>query len=320
MTVTEMTTTKTATEKGAAFRHILVATDFSEVSRRALCDALVLAAENSAQISVVHVLQHDRAFAALEQPPELDLERIYAEERIAELISKLGTEQKIATKLVNHGPVAEAVVRVIEDGAVDLLVVGTRGRVGWQKVALGSVAEELLRLAPCPVMTIGPKADIATITHGPGFHKILFATDFGKGSAKALPLTLALAREHQAKLILLHMIYPMPATTGSLSAYAPAGAAADEVEEWALSSRKKALKELKEYLPAKTGLLQEPEFVVGTDFLAEGILTAVSQFKVDLIVMGANRAASARMAAHNPWTAVHEVVHNAPCPVLTVAG
>jgi nucleotide-binding universal stress UspA family protein len=315
-----MTTTQAATEKSAAFRHILVAADFSEVSRRALCDALVLAAENSAQISVVHVLQHDRAYAALEQPRELDLERMYAEERIAELISKLGTQQQIATTLVNHGPVAEAVVRVIEEGAVDLLVIGTRGRGGWQKLALGSVAEELLRLAPCPVMTIGPKADIATITHGPGFHTILFATDFGKGSAKALPLTLALAREHQAKLIMLHMINPMPATTGSLSAYAPAGAAADEVEEWALSSRKKALKELKECLPAQTGLLQEPEYVVGTDFLAEGILTAVSQFKVDLIVMGANRAASARMAAHNPWTAVHEVVQSAPCPVLTVAG
>ena len=181
------------------------------------------------------------------------------------------------------------------------------------------MAEELLRVAPCPVMTIGPKADVAAITHGPGFHTILFATDFGKGSVKALPLALALARAQQAKLILLHMLPPIPMASASLSAYAPAAVAADEFEEWEGTHRKRALKALKECLPAETGLEHPPEFVVGTDFLAEGVLTTARKFKVDLIVMGANRAVSARMAAHIPWTAVHEVVRDAPCPVLTVA-
>ena len=320
MTATELSSAVQTTKNSAPFRHILVATDFSEASRRALCDALTLAADYNAQLSVVHVVHHDRSNATLESPPELDLERAYAQERIAALIDELGTEQKITTILVNHGPVVEAVVRVIKEGAVDILVIGTRGRGGLQKLALGSVAEQLLRVAPCPVMTIGPKADIAAIMNGPGFHSILFATDFGQGSERALPLALMLAREHEAKFILLHMTSPMPATTGSLSAYAPAPAAADEVDEWVLSSRNKALKTLKECLPAETGLRQEPEYVVGTDFLAEGLLTAASQFKVDLIVMGANRVHSARVAAHNPWTAVHEVVENAPCPVLTVAG
>ena len=77
---------------------------------------------------------------------------------------------------------------------------------------------------------------------------------------------------------------------------------------------------MKDCLPAQTGLDQEPEFVVGTDFLAEGVLAASNKFKVDLIVMGANRAVSARVAAHIPWTAAHEVVQNATCAVLTVAG
>jgi len=309
-----------ATDKGKAFRHILVATDFSEASRRALIDALVLAAENHAQVSLVHVVQHDRQYAALENPPELDLERIYAEQRIKQFVNDLAPEQKVATTLVTHGPVAAAVAGVIEEQAADLLVIGTRGRSGLQKLALGSVAEELLRVAPCPVMTIGPRADIAAITRGPGFHTILFATDFGKGSAKALPFALALAQGQQSKLIMLHMIPPMPATSSSLSAYAPASAAADEVEEWEGTARMRAIKELRECLPTETGLAQAPEFVVGTDFLAEGILTAVSQFKVDLIVMGAYRAASPWMAAHIPWAAVHEVVRNATCPVLTVAG
>jgi nucleotide-binding universal stress UspA family protein len=285
-----------------------------------LCDALVLAPENNAQLSVVHVLHSDRKYAALEDPYELNLERIAAEKEIKVLVDKLGPEQKIDIALVKHGPVAEQVAALIEERQIDLLVIGTRGRGGLQKLALGSVAEELLRNAPCPVMTIGPKADIAVITHGHGFRRILFATDFGKGSAKALPLAFALAREQQAKLIMLHMIDPMPATSASLSAYAPAGAVADEVDDWEKSSHKRCVAQLRECLPAETGLEQEVEFVVGTDFLPEGVLTASAKFKVDLIVMGANRTASAKAAAHIPWSAVHEVVRYAPCPVLTVAG
>jgi nucleotide-binding universal stress UspA family protein len=320
MTVAELKTTLNTSKTSAAFRHILVATDFSEPSRRALCDAVALAVENQAQLSVIHVLQPDRKYGALENPPELDLERIAAERRIKALVNEFGPEQKVDAILVKHGPVAEQVASVIEERAIDLLVIGTRGRGGLQKLALGSVAEELLRVAPCPVMTIGPKADIAPTVNGPGFHRILVATDFGKGSSKALPLALALARAQQAKLILLHMIPPVPVASASLSAYAPAGAAADEFGEWAETSRTRCLRQLRECLPAETGLEQELEYVVGTDFLAEGILTASAKFKVDLIVMGANRTGSPKAAAHMPWSAVHEVVRNATCPVLTVAG
>lgn len=323
MTVTELNpslTTSTISQANKVFQHILVATDFSKPSRRALCAALVLATEKCAELSVIHVLQADRKYGALENPPEIDLERIAAETQIKALVDELGPEHKIDTTLVMHGPVVAQVTAVIEQQAIDLLVIGTRGRGGLQKLALGSVAEELLRLAPCPVMTIGPRADIAAVANGPGFHRILFATDFGKGSAKAVPFALALARAHQAKLILLHMMQPMPATTASLSSYAPAGAAADEVHEWEESSRERCLMQLRECLPAETGLEQELEYVVGTDFFPEGVLAASARLKVDLIVMGANWTAHAKAAAHVPWSAVHEVVRYAPCPVLTVAG
>jgi nucleotide-binding universal stress UspA family protein len=304
----------------SAFRHILVAVDFSEASRRALCDAMALAAESNARLSVIHVLHPDRKHAPLETLSEIDPERVAAEKRIKALVSGMASEQNINKVLAKRGPVSQQVASFIEQEGIDLLVIGTRGRGGLQKLALGSVAEELLRVAPCPVMTIGPRADIAAITHGAGFHTILFATDFGSGSVKALPLTLALARTTEAHLILLHMIPPMPASSGSLAAYAPATAAADEVRYWEETSRNRALKQLRGCLPADPGLKYEPEYIVGTNFLAEGLLTAVDRLKVDLIVMGANHAASARTASHIPWSAIHEVLRNAPCPVLTVAG
>jgi nucleotide-binding universal stress UspA family protein len=71
-------------------------------------------------------------------------------------------------------------------------------------------------------------------------------------------------------------------------------------------------------VPADSGL--EPEYVVRIDFLPEALLESVERYDVDLIVMGANRAAMPRAMAHIPWAALHEVVSHAPCPVLTVAG
>ncbi len=311
--------TQDAPKVTPVFQNILVAIDFSEASRRALCSALRWAEEHHAHISVVHVSNADWRYEMLENPPEIDLEEIDVEQQVKALVQNVGSKQRIDAFLVKHGPVTEAILSAITDQETDLLVIGTRGRGGLQKLALGSVAEEVLRSSPCPVMTIGPHASIAGTERGPGFHTILFATDFGKGSAKALPLVLALAREHQAKVILVHMIPPMPATSTSLSAYAPPTAAADELQEWEESSRNRSLQQLREWLPREPGLKQEPEFVVGTDFLPEGVLTATANFNADLIVMGATHKGSARVAAHIPWSAVHEVVRNAPCPVLTVA-
>lgn len=302
------------------FRHILVATDFSEASRRALCDALALAADSDTEVSVIHVMRPDWRYASLENPPEIDLQRIDTEERLKAFVSDAALRAKVMTTYLRQAPVAEAVAAVIQQAGIDLLVIGTRGRGGLSKLALGSVAEELLRVAPCPVMTIGPGPNLEEITHEPGFHRILFATDFGKGSVKALPLALALAKANQGKLILLHMISPMPATTGSLSAYAPVVAAADELQEWEGASRKRALQQLRQCVPADHGLKQEPEYLVGTDFVSEAILTAAAKSKVDLIVMGANGTALPRAVAHAPVGAVHDVVQHATCPVLTIAG
>jgi len=302
----------------AVFRQILVATDFSQASRRALSSALRLASGTDSRLSVIHVVHPDWRYEMLDTPPELDLENSDEQLRLRTFVDDLQPGCEIEATLIKSGPVARTVVSVIADMGADLLVIGTRGRGGLSKLALGSVAEELMRISPCPVMTIGPNAQSAA--HGARFHTILFATDFGKGSARATPLALALARTHQARLILLHMLAPIPTPSTSLSAFAPSTTAADEVREWERSSRKRWIRELRDWLPGDTGLDHEPEYVVGTDFLPEGLLTAGEKYQVDLVVMGANHSNSGRLAAHVPWSAVHQVVRMARCPVLTVAG
>jgi nucleotide-binding universal stress UspA family protein len=318
MTVAEMKSTQTQT--GAVFSNILVATDFSEPSRRALYDALALARHEKAHLCVVHALVPVFQYVSLENPPELDRERIKAEQRMRNFIGDLDGEHKIDSVVVSRGPVAGVVASLIRERGIDLLVIGTRGRGGFSRLALGSVAEELLRVASCPVLTIGPRAEISPVKDAAEFHTILFATDFGKACAQALPLAQSLAQAHHAKLILFHAMPPMPTTAGNLGAFLPPAAAADELMEWQVSMRKAALERLKECLPGDHRLEHEPEYVVGAESLPDEILLTAAEHKVDLIVMGANQVLSPRAVAHIPWVVVHEVVKNALCPVLTVAG
>lgn len=224
-------------------------------------------------------------------------------------------EHRIEATNICRGNADAVLASLVAEKHIDLLLIGTHGRGGMAKLALGSIAERLLRVAPCPVMTVGPRA-VGTPAE---FHTIVLATDFGKGSAKALPVAISLAKENGAKLILLHMMAPMPATSASLSAYAPPTAGADELTEWEVSSHKMMLERMKEWLPRDLKLPQEPEFIVGTELLPEGILAAATERKADLIVMGANHTTSLWTAAHLPWSLVHEVVCQARCPVLTVA-
>lgn len=312
-------TVPTVSRAAHVFHHILMATDFSEASRRALSGAVALATQHDAHLSVVHALQTDWRYEVLDNPPQLDLERRDARQRLESAIRGTGLGQAVDSMIVRHGPVPQRVLALAEEIGADLLVIGTHGRSGFAKLALGSVAEELLRLASCPVITFGPKADVAAAPPGSALHSILFATDFGAGSAKALPYVQALAADPSTSLALLHMIASMPATA-SLSAYAPASAAADEFQEWEGSSRARSLEQLKQWWLHDSKLEREPDYIVATNFLPEGMLSVAQRRHCDLLVMGANHAALPRLAAHIPWSAVHEVIRQASCPVMTCAG
>jgi nucleotide-binding universal stress UspA family protein len=311
--------TPTVSQATHIFHHVLMATDFSEVSQRALAGAIALAAQNQAHLSVVHVLPTDWRYEILDNPPEIDLERIDAQKRLEDATREIGFAQAPDCLILRQGPVPQRVIALAEEAGVDLLVIGTRGRAGLTKIALGSIAEELLRIAPCPVITFGPKAKVTMPQQESVFRSILFATDFGVGSNKVLPYVRAMAAASLTHVALLHMIAPMPVSS-NLSAYAPSTAAGEELQEWQASSHSRSVQQLKAWWLGEAKAACEPEYVVGTDFLPEGVLTAADQRHCDLIVMGANHALSPRLASHIPWSAVHEVIRHASCPVMTCVG
>jgi len=307
-------------KQSIGFKQILVATDFSDASQKAFDYAIAIARHYGSELSVVHSLPSEprSPVPIYPLPPELDRDRLEAEEAMKALGERARTHNLNARLLLKQGSVWEVLAAVTQQHNVDLLVLGTSGRSGLKKLALGSVAEEALRMASCPVLTIGPNvqaADSAAIE----FRRILFATDFGPTAAKAFPYALSLAEEYRAKLVLLHMVPPMPVADLGPSVYCPPAFGADALTKWQNNEREESVKKLRELIPANTKLAYAPECLVGMDFLPEGILNIAATHKIDLIVMGANRTPSPRVAAHIPWTLTHAVLSHATCPVLTVS-
>jgi hypothetical protein len=116
------------------------------------------------------------------------------------------------------------------------------------------------------------------------------------------------------------MAPPIPVFDIGPAAYCPGVYAAQELAEWQVRMKEESARRLRELVPSDAKLAQQPECVVRTDFLPEGVLGTAAAYEVNLIVMGANRTPSARVAAHVPWALTHDVICEARCPVLTVMG
>lgn len=317
MSVAEMKFPKPETQ--SVFRHILMASDFSASARGALSLAVELAKANASKLSVVHVCYPDWRGEMVGTPTETELEKTDVQQRLDAIIDSMHAQRPIARLIRQSTSVVGELLAVIAECGADLLVIGTHGRGGLSKLALGSVAEELLRTASPPVLTVGPRAVVGDVGK-PMFQTILFATDFGVGSTKALPLLELLVRAHHSKLIVVHMIPPVPTSSTVVSGYSPAVPAAAEIREWESLVINHSRQNLRQWIAAQVKLDCEPEYVVGSDFLGEGICAAAAKYSADLIVMGTNRCPSPRLSAHLPWTAAHQVIHDAECPVLTIAG
>lgn len=301
------------------FRHILFATDFSQASQPALAYAVAITRQHRSTLSVVYAIPPDaRDPIPLEPlPVELNLRRLEAERQMKDLEQEAHLEDLDHHLFVEQGRVWDVVDAVMKRESTDLLVLGTRGRSGLKKAVLGSVAEQVLRLASCPVLTVGPQVSAAKGAQA--FSRILFATDFGAAAQKAFPYALGLAENYQAKLVLLHMTPPIQISDLGPAAYGPSTYGAEEFIQWQQRVRVESAKKLKDSIPPDARLASEPEYVSGMDFIPEGILDVAATHSIDLIVMGANRTAFPRVAAHMPWALTHEVICHARCPVLTIS-
>jgi nucleotide-binding universal stress UspA family protein len=300
-------------KQSVTFKNLLLTTDFSEVSRKAVPYAAAIASTYGSKIYLAHVLPAQPRTSLAVEPLPGELAREW-------LISELAMENFLQNSLANvphelrleRGRIWDALSELIQRDEIELLVLGTHGRGGLRKVILGSVAEELFRLASCPVLTVGP-----AVPTEPGctkeFRTILFATDFGPASLNALHYAISLATESMARLTVLHVVTPVP--VAQVGPYWYPGT--DLVEQQNVT-RRRYIGRLKQLIPPEANLPFATEFLVEFDFAPDAIVQTAADSRADLIVMGVNQAASARASAHLPWATAHEVVCHAKCPVLTV--
>ena len=156
--------------------HILVPTDFASASDAALVCAKDLADKYGARLSLLHVLTNPEATgfwtpevyvpASLEARERLVRE---AQERVERALTAEDRTRSDVTIQIRIGSVAEHILDFAREHRVDLIVMGTHGRRGLSHLLLGSVAEQVLRIAPCPVLTTRATAETEAAVEADAF-------------------------------------------------------------------------------------------------------------------------------------------------------
>jgi nucleotide-binding universal stress UspA family protein len=298
------------------FTHILCPIDLSETSSRALAHAAALSRWYGARLTVLHVVptfdpvqvrsQALTGAVRIEYPSPR--EDVLAEVmRVA--IDQAGVAPDAAFAVESGDPVSAIVDQALAMSA-DLVVMGTHGHRGFKRFLLGSVAEHLLREAPCPVLTVPPHARAETAA-AVRFKTILCPVDFSPAALQALGFALDLARQAGGAVALLHVIE-------WLAEYQPRAQAHFNVEEARQFMMEDAHERLRSLVAGESADWCDiaPQVVAGRPY--RKIIEAAASKSADLIVMGAQGLGGLPLALFGSTT--QQVVRGASCPVLTVRG
>jgi nucleotide-binding universal stress UspA family protein len=278
----------------STFEHILVPTDFSDVSQRALDYAKTFARAKSTELLLAHVEPPPN----LMTPPEAawfatsELESIHTEQ-LEHSRDALISEGFHARALSLSGRLYDELRSAIHDYNVDLIVLGTHGRKGLDRLLLGSDAEAMLRQAHCPVLSVGPGVPALEGKRWT-IREILCPTTFDPDTAEVVAYARRLAGQHGAELVLFHVNKP------------------DGVEvDW------RAFEEAyRECSPNAAGNYSWIRSLITNAAPGSSIIDLAKQRAADLIVMGAHTASP--LATHFGAGVVAKVLMQAPCPVMTL--
>jgi len=296
-------------------RNVLFATDFSPTSEAALPYATAICRRFRGTLHMAHVLSDAGLLMMSGGVDYVSMGTIYedahneAKDKLDQISSHFETIPH--RNYVRHGAVWKNLASIAEENEIDLIVVGTHGRTGLGKLLLGSVAEDILRHASCPVLTVGPRVSgraklPAFRNHGSDLapleleiRQILFATNFASSAARAAQAAAGLADEFHARLTLMHVLEDHTRLAGK----------PEPVEE--------NLQRLRALIPKQAELQYIPETLLEFGHAPERILKAAEEREADMIILGA-RPYTDIAATHLPWSAAHHIIAQAHCPVLTI--
>ena len=291
-------------------RNVLFATDFSPCSERALLHAVAVAHHYGSTLHVAHVVKPG-VFCMV--PPEgymatseaeiiaMKLAHADAQDLASRALKNSHCEDIAVRTWVNLGVVGETLCSIIQREHIDLVVVGSHARTGLRKIVLGSVAEEIFRSAPCPVLTVGPNSwrSDPQVVH---LRRILFPTDFSPDSARALPIAVAVAEKFRAPITVLHVVDRLDAT------------AANGKQKIAATIKERMV----EMVSCFSGTSIHAELSVEFGDVGSSVVAAANRLGADLIAFGLKSPDT--YADRLPWMHAYKVVCEAMCPVLSLKG
>lgn len=291
---------------------VLCPIDFSDCSRHALDYAAAVARQYGSTIAAfVVVPPATPLIPAGELGPyplyvmsDEDAERLRTE--VEKFVANSAVRVPFTAKVV-EGNVVSWIVRQASELPADLIVMGTHGRSGFERLLLGSVTERVLLKAPCPVLTVPPHAPAVAIS-GTVFPRILCAIDFSSASMKALAVASSLARDSGVRLSVAHVLERFPI-------YEPVMMGGPGTPEHDRVAREVAIARLQAEIPAAMQRTTEIAQLVAEGKPYREILRLADELQAELIVIGAHGS----VHGHQGFgSTTNQVVRRAMCPVLTV--
>lgn len=296
-------------------QRILFPTDFSASANGALAHAARLTARTGAELHVLHVVEPAASVPAdwvedlrltledlavdLSAPPPAFPNARREPGALVPLVSTIEYADRVAPALLSY----------VERHDVDLVVMGTQGRRGLRRMLMGSVAEEVVRSAPCPVITVSGQE--AREAHRP-VRRIVAPVDFSDHAALAARHAAALAEAYAAELDLLHVLDAATVPTGSAPRLVLIGVSADEMRGRA----REALAQLAAALRAEFPGLHEIGVHARLGQPARDVVGFAEEREADLVVVGSRGQTG--MTRLLTGSVAEAVIRSAPCPVLTV--
>jgi nucleotide-binding universal stress UspA family protein len=299
-------------------RRILCPTDFSDCSRRALDHAVAIAKWYESAITLVHVSPIVPLAAYAPGSGVVPSANLSPDERQSLLTSmKQFAEAEAGPNMrfdyiLAEGATATQILNAAETLASDLIVIGTHGRSGFERMMLGSVTEKVLRKAVCPVLSV-PRHSADAIPSPPVFTHIVCAVDFSECSIYALEYAMSLAQEAGGSLTVLHVIDVAPEIP-DIHTLMIGGV--PDVREFIARVDESARARLKELVPdsVRTSCQAETMVVVGRSY--REVLRVAGDRASNLIVLGVHGRGPVDRLFFG--STAQQVVRGATCPVLTL--
>lgn len=295
-------------------KKILFPTDFSRGANLALLEALFLAERHEAELHFLHIvsLSDDPHSPSYHFPTVEELQALttslVAPARQPAFATEKFSQMKLLTASARSLSVAPAILDYATQHDIDLIVMGTHGRRGLRHLLLGSVAEEVVRVAPCPVFTVRDQKEPASVQP---IRRILVPVDFSEHARRALAHAKELASLYGAELQILHVfeevLHPAFYASGRTSIF-----------EFMPQIQSEATKQIQQLLDEVVGKDYPAEIYLKEGHPAREIINFVDEHATDLIVIATH---GLRGIEHFLLGSVTEkVVRMSSCPVFTVKG